>query len=137
MRRALDSRQTCAGKCQRQYGGDGESGLRISPVTLGESCSLPVRFSFCEKCKNDADSLFHRGALGQLRLSERGGIFKGPRASQTAVLAFQGHRIFPTPAVIVAWTRSIFPSHVSALSQMRPGNLQPAGQCGQDVRLTP
>lgn len=66
MRRALDSRQTCAGKCQRQYWGDWESGLRISPMPLGESCSLPVRFSFCEKCKNNADSLFLRGAPGQL-----------------------------------------------------------------------
>lgn len=37
--------------------------------TLGKSVILSAGFSFCDKCKNDTDSLFHRRTTGSYDLT--------------------------------------------------------------------
>lgn len=86
MCRAPESRQTWDENHQRRYW-EGRSGNQARGlIDSGQVTDLSAWFSFCDKCKTDADAPFHRKTVGSLSMWK---YFK-------AIARTSDFRLFPT-----------------------------------------
>lgn len=104
-------------------------------MTLGKSFNLSACFSFCDKCKSDTDSLFHRKAMGS-QDSINVKVFESccTNIRLGYFLLFQGYH-YRSEADYNCLGVCRFSSSLSPTSYVSLGNLELAGQWIEEGNL--